>query len=104
MARKTILVCDNCGAEVSEGKGAVMRINYVDARRGSRQADLCDSCATKMPGRAAARVGREPVDLLFHALCTRAYEEAPEARTTMDGCPSRWCSGRRMPARSRCSS
>lgn len=60
MARKTILVCDNCGAEVSEGKGAVMRINYVDARRGSRQADLCDSCATKMPGRAAARRGRRP--------------------------------------------
>ena len=34
MARKTILVCDNCGAEVEESKGAVMRLNYTDARRG----------------------------------------------------------------------
>jgi len=60
VARKTILVCDNCGSEVSEGKGAVMRINYMDARRGSKQSDLCDNCATKMPGRAVARRGRRP--------------------------------------------
>jgi hypothetical protein len=60
VARKTILVCDNCGAEVEESKGAVMRINYTDARRGSKQADLCDACATKMPGQAAARRGRRP--------------------------------------------
>jgi hypothetical protein len=37
-----------------------MRINYMDARRGSKQADLCDNCATEMPGRAAARRGRRP--------------------------------------------
>lgn len=60
MARKTILVCDNCGAEVPEGKGAVMRINYMDARRGSKQADLCDGCAGNMPGAAVARRGRKP--------------------------------------------
>ena len=60
VARKTILVCDNCGAEVEESKGAVMRINYTDARRGSKQADLCDTCAAKMPGQAAARRGRRP--------------------------------------------
>lgn len=60
MARKTILVCDNCGTEVSEGKGAVMRINYMGARRGSKQADLCDGCAGNLPGRAAARRGRRP--------------------------------------------
>ena len=41
MARKTILVCDNCGNEVDEGKGAMMRVNYTDARRRSKQADLC---------------------------------------------------------------
>ncbi len=41
MARKTVLVCDNCGAEVGEGKGATLRLNYTDARRGSKQADLC---------------------------------------------------------------
>ena len=45
MARKTVLVCDNCGKEVDEGKGAMMRITYTDARRGAKQADLCDDCA-----------------------------------------------------------
>jgi hypothetical protein len=60
MARKTILVCDNCGNEVDEGKGAVMRINYTDARRRSRQADLCDNCAGGMPGHDVARRGRRP--------------------------------------------
>ena len=56
MARKTVLVCDNCGKEVGEGKGAVMRLNFTDARRGSKQADLCDGCAGGMPG----TVGRAP--------------------------------------------
>ena len=60
MARKTILVCDNCEAEVSEGKGANMRLNYVDARKASKQADLCDNCAGQMPGQAVARRGRRP--------------------------------------------
>jgi hypothetical protein len=55
-----VLVCDNCGSEVDEVKGAVMRITYTDARRGAKQADLCDTCAGKMPGRAAARRGRRP--------------------------------------------
>ncbi len=60
MARKTVLVCDKCGAEVDDGKGAILRISYADARRGAKQADLCDSCATGMPGRAVARRGRRP--------------------------------------------
>jgi hypothetical protein len=60
MARKTVLVCDNCGREVGEGKGATLRLNYTDARRGSKQADLCDNCAGGMPGHAAARRGRRP--------------------------------------------
>jgi hypothetical protein len=60
VARKTILVCDNCGSEVDESRGATMRVTYVDARRGSKVADLCDDCAGKMPGRAAARRGRRP--------------------------------------------
>ena len=60
MARVTRLVCDNCGKEVDEAKGAVMRINFTDARRGSKQADLCDACAGKMPGQAVARRGRRP--------------------------------------------
>ena len=60
MARKAVLVCDNCGKEVDEGKGASMRVCYTDARRGAKAADLCDTCADKMPGRAAARRGRRP--------------------------------------------
>ena len=60
VARKTILVCDNCGAEVGEGKGAALRVTYTDARRGAKAADLCDDCAGQMPGRAAARRGRRP--------------------------------------------
>ncbi len=60
MARKTVLVCDSCGTEVGEGKGATLRVTFTDARRGAKQADLCDSCAGNMPGRAAARRGRRP--------------------------------------------
>jgi hypothetical protein len=60
LARKTVLVCDSCNAEISEGKGATLRVTYADARRGSRQADLCDGCAAAMPGRAVARRGRKP--------------------------------------------
>ena len=60
MARKTVLVCDSCGKEVGEGKGATLRLTYSDARRGAKQADLCDDCSANMPGRAAARRGRRP--------------------------------------------
>jgi hypothetical protein len=60
MARRTVLVCDNCSKEVEESRGAVMRITYADARRGAKQADLCDDCAGKMPGVPAARRGRRP--------------------------------------------
>jgi hypothetical protein len=60
MARKTVLVCDSCGTEVDEGKGAVMRVTYADARRMGKQADLCENCAGGMPGQPAARRGRRP--------------------------------------------
>jgi hypothetical protein len=60
VARKTILVCDNRGTEVGEGKGAALRVTYTDARRGAKAADLCDDCAGTMPGRPAARRGRRP--------------------------------------------
>lgn len=60
MARKTVLVCDNCEKEVGENKGATLRLTYTDARRGAKTADLCDDCAGKMPGRPAARRGRRP--------------------------------------------
>ena len=45
MARKTILVCDNCGKEVDEAHGALMRLTWTDARRGAKEADLCGECA-----------------------------------------------------------
>jgi hypothetical protein len=60
VARKTVLVCDNCSKEVDESRGATLRITYSDARRGAKQADLCDDCAGKMPGQPAARRGRRP--------------------------------------------
>ncbi len=55
-----MLVCDACDAEIEDGKGAVMRLTFVDARRGSKQADLCDACAAAMPGQGVARRGRKP--------------------------------------------
>ena len=55
-----MLVCDQCGDEVGDGKGATMRLSYADARRGAKQADLCDSCAGAVPGQAVARRGRKP--------------------------------------------
>ena len=60
MARKTILVCDNCSKEVDEAQGAVMRLTWSDARRGAKEADLCSECAGNMPGRQVARRGRRP--------------------------------------------
>ena len=60
MARKTVLVCDQCGNEVEEGKGAVQRVTFNDARRGAKQADLCDSCAATSSGHQVARRGRKP--------------------------------------------
>jgi hypothetical protein len=60
LARKTVLVCDNCGKEVGESKGATLRLTFTDARRGAKQADLCDDCAADTPGRAVARRGRRP--------------------------------------------
>ena len=63
VARKTVLVCDSCAKEVEEGRGAVLRVTFNDARRGAKQADLCDSCAGGMPGAAVARRGRKPKSL-----------------------------------------
>jgi hypothetical protein len=55
-----VLVCDDCGKEVGDNKGATLRVTYSDARRGAKQADVCDDCASKLPGRAVARRGRRP--------------------------------------------
>ena len=61
MARKTILVCDNCNTEVGEGMRGRRAAHHLHRRAsGAKAADLCDDCAGKMPGRAAARRGRRP--------------------------------------------
>jgi hypothetical protein len=60
MARKTVLVCDNCGKEIDDGRGAVIRATFSDARRGAKQADFCDDCAGKLPGKQVPRRGRRP--------------------------------------------
>ena len=80
MARKTVLVCDSCGNEVDEGKGAVMRVTYNDARRGAKQADLCDNCAGRMPGRAAARRGRRPKSATSRLSGERREGRSPRGR------------------------
>jgi hypothetical protein len=64
MARKTVLVSDQSGEVVEDGKGATVRLTYRDARRGSYEADLTDSEAeslrSSVGARAVARRGRKP--------------------------------------------
>ena len=60
MAKKTIRVSDMSGAEIPEGKGAVVRITYTDARKGVRELDVTDAEAEKFGGRQVARRGRRP--------------------------------------------
>ena len=60
MARKTVLVSDMSGDEIAEGKGAVVRITFRDARKGVRELDVTDAEAEKLGGRAVARRGRRP--------------------------------------------
>jgi hypothetical protein len=64
MARKTVLVSDQSGDVVPEGKGAVLRVTYTDARRGAHQADLTDKEAEAIVhathAKSVARRGRKP--------------------------------------------
>jgi len=60
MARKTIRISDVSGDEISEGKGATVRIIFSDARKGVRELDLTDQEAEQLGGRAVARRGRRP--------------------------------------------
>ena len=48
MAKKTIRVSDVSGAEIPEGKGAVVRITFADARKGVRELDMTDAEAEKL--------------------------------------------------------
>ena len=60
MAKKTVRVSDMSGEEIQEGKGAVVRITFADARRGARELDLTDQEAENLGGRQVARRGRRP--------------------------------------------
>ena len=60
MAKKTVRVSDQSGDEIPDGKGAVVRIVFADARKGVRELDLTDAEAEKLGGRAVARRGRKP--------------------------------------------
>jgi hypothetical protein len=60
MARKTIRVSDVSGVEIPDGKGAVVRITFNDARKGARELDVTDAEAEKFGGRVVKRRGRRP--------------------------------------------
>jgi hypothetical protein len=62
MARRTVLVSDLSGAEITDGKGATVTINFRDARKGTIVLDVTDSEAEEMgrKGRRQARRGRRP--------------------------------------------
>jgi hypothetical protein len=60
MAKKTVLVSDMSGEEITEGKGATIRITFRDARKGVRELDVTDAEAERLGGRQAARRGRRP--------------------------------------------
>lgn len=62
MAKKTVLVSDVSGAEIEDGKGASVTINFHDVRRGTIVMDVTDQEAEEMgrKGRKQARRGRRP--------------------------------------------
>jgi hypothetical protein len=62
MSRKTILVSDLSGEEISENDGAKVRISFTDARRGTIELDVTADEAKAMgaKGRQVARRGRKP--------------------------------------------
>jgi hypothetical protein len=60
MAKKTIRVSDQSGQEIPDGKGAVVRITFKDARKGARELDLTDVEAERLGGRSVGRRGRPP--------------------------------------------
>ena len=62
MARKTVLVSDLSGEEISEGKGAQVTIKFTDARKGTIVMDVTDQEGEEIGkrGRRQARRGRRP--------------------------------------------
>ena len=62
MARKTVMVSDLSGETIEAGKGATIRINFHDARKGSAELDVTDAEAEEIArsGRKVARRVRRP--------------------------------------------
>lgn len=60
MARKTVLISDQSGEIIQDGKGATVRITYGDNRKGVRELHLTDTEAERLGGRPVARRGRRP--------------------------------------------
>ena len=60
MARKTVVVSDQSGETIPDGKGAKVRITFTDARKGVRELDLTDAEAERLGGSPVARRGRRP--------------------------------------------
>ena len=62
MAKKTVRVSDLCGEEITDGKGALVRIGFSDARKGVIELDVTDAEADELgrKGRRVARRGRKP--------------------------------------------
>jgi hypothetical protein len=62
VAKKTVRVSDLGGGEITDGKGATIRIVFADARKGVIELDVTDAEADKLggPGRRVSRRGRKP--------------------------------------------
>ena len=62
MAKKMVRVSDLSGGEITDGKGATVRIVFADARKGVVELDVTDQEADELgrKGRRAARRGRRP--------------------------------------------
>jgi len=56
----TLIVCDNCGAEVADGSGATVNVKFTDRRKGRIVADNCEKCADVIQGQRQKAHGRAP--------------------------------------------
>jgi hypothetical protein len=62
MAKKMVRVSDPSGGEITDGKGATVRIVFADARKGVVELDVTDHEADELgrKGRRMSRRGRKP--------------------------------------------
>jgi hypothetical protein len=62
VAKKTVRVSDISGQEIADGKGALVRITFSDARKGVVELDVTDAEGEDLgrKGRRVARRGRKP--------------------------------------------